>query len=86
MELSNSTLQQFSEVMNFTSNQIQAMMGVGQSNGTTNSSVYRNKAQVEQSDNLRSLGSAQVTAILEQAIRQYALTALDLYLRTDCIR
>ena len=85
MELSNSTLQQFNEVMNFTSNQIQAMMGVGQSNGTTNSSVYRNKAQVEQSDNLRSLGSAQVTAILEQAIRQYALTALDLYLSEQTV-
>jgi len=61
------------------------MMGVGQSNGTTSSSVYRNKAQVEQSDSLRSLGSAQVTAILEQAIRQYALTALDLYLSEQTV-
>ena len=85
MELSNSTLQQFNEVMNFTSNQIMAIMGVGQSNGTTNSSVYRNKAQVQQQDNLRSLGSAQVTAILEQAIRQYALTALDLYLSEQTV-
>lgn len=80
MELSNSTLREFNNVMGFASTQIMSMMGVGQSSDNVSASVYRNKAQVEQADHMRKLGSSQVTAILEQAIRQYALTGLDLYI------
>lgn len=78
-ELSNSTLQQFEPVLNFIGNQIESVMGVGDSLQRTNS-AYQNTAAVQQRAQLRQLGSAQVTAILENALRQYALTALDLYI------
>lgn len=78
MELSNSNLEQFSTVMNYIDGNILATMGVG--GDMAPSSVYQNTAQVEEKVRGKTLASAQVTTIVENAIRQYALTALDLYL------
>lgn len=80
MELSNSTLEQFTEVLRFTSNQILSTMGVNSSGAGTSSSAYQNTASVKDQVQQRSLGSNQVTKILENTLRQYALTALDLYI------
>ena len=78
-ELSNTNLQQFQPVLEYMGNQIEGIMGVGDAMAKTNS-AYQNSAAVQARQQMRDLGSAQVTMILENAIRQYALTALDLYL------
>lgn len=77
-ELSNSTLEQFTSVLNFVDNQIYSVMGV--SAGQTGSgSAYQNKDAIKQSQSIKDLSTAQVTHIAENFLRQYALTALDLY-------
>jgi hypothetical protein len=79
-ELSNSTLQQFEQVMRYVENQIYAIMGVSSTGSAQSSSAYQNSASVQAQSQARDMSSAQVTAIVENAIRQYALTALDLFL------
>lgn len=80
MELSNSTLQQFETVMQFIGNSVLSVLGVSGTTANRPNSAYQNTASVNAQSNLRDLASAQVTAILENALRQYALTALDLYI------
>lgn len=78
-ELSNSTLEQFNNVMGYIDNSIESTMGAG-SGGGVQSSAYQNKEAVTEQNQQKTLASAQVTAIIENSIRQYALTALDLYI------
>lgn len=80
MELSNSTLSQFDNVMGYIDHQILATMGVTGIGAPGSSTAYQNSDAVQAQNQTRDLASAQVTAIIENAIRQYALTALDLYI------
>lgn len=79
MELSNSTLEQFTPVMGWVDSNILATMGVSAGNATQGSG-YQNSDAVQAQQQAKSLASAQVTSIIENALRQYALTALDLYI------
>lgn len=78
MELSNSTLTQFRNVLDFVDNQILSIMGVGSAQNAP-SSTYQNKDAVQAREALKDLSVEQVTSITENFLRQYALTALDLY-------
>lgn len=80
MELSNSTLEQFNNVMNYIDTNILSVMGVGTAAPATTGSAYQNSDAVKAQNLEKDLSSQQVTAIIENAIRQYALTALDLYI------
>lgn len=80
MELSNSTLEQFNNVMSYIDNSILATMGVTSAGAQNTGSSYQNKDSVQAQNQVRDLASEQVTSIIENAIRQYALTALDLYI------
>ena len=79
MELSNSTLTQFDNVMQYIDNSILGTMGVSGAAGAE-SSAYQNSDAVQAKNKSRDLASAQVTSIIENAIRQYGLTAADLYI------
>jgi len=78
-ELSNSTLEQFTSVLNFVDNQIYSVMGVTAGGAQASASTYRNKAAVQEDQSVKDLSTAQVTHIAENFLRQYALTGLDLY-------
>jgi hypothetical protein len=78
MELSNSTLEQFTSVMNYIDSNILSVMGVG--GASSQNSAYQNSDAVQAQNQVKDLASAQVTAIIENAIRQYGLTAIDLYI------
>lgn len=80
MELSNSTLEQFNNVMNYIDNNILSTMGVGSASPQSRGSAYQNSDAVQAQNLEKDLSSQQVTAIIENAIRQYGLTALDLYI------
>lgn len=80
MELSNSTLIQFNNVMQYIDSNILATMGVSGADASTQSSAYQNSDAVQAQVAVKDLASAQVTSIIENAIRQYGLTALDLYI------
>lgn len=80
MELSNSTLEQFNNVMNYIDNNILSVMGVGTAAPATTGSAYQNSDSVQAQNAEKDLSSQQVTAIIENAIRQYGLTALDLFI------
>lgn len=82
VELSNSTLSQYTNVLNYTDNQIWAVMGVtpGSTGTATAGSKYAETAAgVKMEQQSRDLANTQITHILENHLRQYALTALDLY-------
>lgn len=79
VSLDNGNLQQFRNVLDFVDNQILSVMGVGQA-ADVSSSTYQNKASVQASQQLKDLSVEQVTNITENFLRQYALTALDLYI------
>lgn len=78
-EMSNSTLEQFTSVLNFVDNQIYSVMGVAAGGAPQTSSTYQNKDSVKAEQSIKDLSVAQVTRIVENFLRQYALTALDLY-------
>jgi len=80
MELSNSTLEQFNSVMQYIDSNILSTMGVTGIGSPGQSSAYQNTDVVQAQNQVRDLSSHQVTSIIENAIRQYALTALDLYI------
>lgn len=80
VELSNSTLEQFTEVMQYIDGNILATMGVAPVGANPTSGAYQNTAATQGQQQLKDLSSAQVTAIIENAVRQYALTAIDLYI------
>lgn len=78
-ELGNSTLTQFRNVLDFVDGQILSVMGVGKAQNARSSSAYINSEAVKADSNERDLAVQQVTAILENTIRQYGLVALDLF-------
>ena len=83
MELSNSSINQFQQVLQYTDNQILNVMGVtagGTGIGNTNSQYSKTAAGVNMEKSVSDLNVDQVTHILEGFLRQYALTALDLYI------
>lgn len=80
MELSNSTLQQFTEIMQYIDQNILSTMGVTGPGAPQANGAYQNSAATQAQNQTRDLASQQVTAIIENSIRQYALTALDLYI------
>lgn len=79
-ELSNSTLEQFRSVMDYIDSSILSTMGVSGIGAPGQGSAYQNKDAVQAQNQIRDLASEQVTSIIENSIRQYALTALDLYI------
>ena len=78
VSLDNGNLQQFRQVLDFSDNQILGIMGVGSAQ-SVQSSAYQNKESVQAREALKDLSVEQVTNITENFLRQYALTALDLY-------
>jgi hypothetical protein len=82
-ELSNSTLNQFQQVLEFVDNQIYAIMGVTPGtvgSGNTSDNYSKTAAGVKMEQQTRDMSTTQVTNIVEGHIRQYALTALDLFI------
>lgn len=82
MELSNSTLNQFTSVLKFIDEQIYSIMGVtpGSIGKQDTGSTYKNTVASNMEKNASDLSSNQITNILENHLRQYALTALDLFI------
>jgi hypothetical protein len=76
-ELSNSTLNQFRTVLEFVDNQIYGIMGVTSGSSSGNGAAERTDPKLEAQT--RTLSTTQITNILENFLRQYALTALDLF-------
>jgi hypothetical protein len=82
MEMSNSTLSQYQQVLKHTSDQVLNVMGVtsgsvGVSGG--GGGAYENKVKTGMEKNVSDLSTAQVTQIVENHLRQFALTAADLW-------
>jgi hypothetical protein len=80
-EMSNSTITQFKTVLDYADTQIHSTMGVtpGSTTAQNRTGAYQNKTATEMEKNVSDLAVAQITNILENFLRQYALTALDLY-------
>lgn len=82
-ELSNSTLTQFENVLRFVDNQIYAIMGVTPNNlpggQQAAGGAYQNKVSSTMEKSSSDMATTQITNIVENFIRQYALTALDLF-------
>lgn len=79
-ELSNSTLEQFQEVLNYMEGQIDSTMGVSPATASGQSGAYVNQAQVQAQQAIQDSQTTQFTNALENYVRQYVLTALDLYI------
>lgn len=82
-ELSNSTLVQFRNVLEFADNQIYSIMGVTAGtvgNGNVDPNYSKTSAGVKMEQSTRDLSTTQITNILENQLRQHALTALDLFI------
>jgi hypothetical protein len=82
-ELSNSTLTQFENVLKFVDNQIYAIMGVTPNNlpggQQAGGGAYQNKVSSTMEKASSDMATTQITNIVENFIRQYALTALDAF-------
>lgn len=80
-ELSNSTMVQFENVLRFVDNQIYQIMGVtpGGVGQGGQSSVYQNATMTGMEKNVSDLANNQITHLLENHLRQYGLTGLDLF-------
>jgi hypothetical protein len=78
-ELSNSTLQQFQEVLSYTEGQVDSVMGVSAATATGASSAYINTVQAQAQQSMQDSQTTQFTNAIENYLRQYVLTALDLY-------
>jgi len=80
-EMSNSTISQFQMVLDQADSQIHSIMGVtaGTALAQNTSGTYQNTISSKMEQSTRDMSVNQVTNILENFLRQYALTALDLY-------
>lgn len=80
-ELSNSTMNQFERVLDFMDNQVYSIMGVtpGAVGSKKSSGAYQNTVSSNMEKNVSDLANTQITNILENTLRQYALTGLDLF-------
>lgn len=79
-ELSNSTLEQFQEVLEYSEGQVDSVMGVSPATASGQSSAYVNTVQAQAQQAMQDSQTTQFTNVLENYIRQYVLTALDLYI------
>ena len=79
-ELSNSSLEQFESVLQYTEGQVDSVMGVSPATANGQSSAYVNTAQTQAQQSMQDNQTTQFTNSLENYLRQYALTALDLYI------
>ncbi len=79
-ELSNSTLEQFEQVLSYTEGQIDTVMGVSPATAAGASSAYVNTVQAQGQQKQADAQTTQFTNALENYLRQYVLTALDLYI------
>lgn len=82
-ELSNSTLTQFQNVLDFVDSQIYAIMGVTRNaipGAKTGGGTYQNSTATKMEQSGGDMATTQITNIVENFIRQYALTALDLFI------
>ncbi len=77
-ELSNSTLEQFQTVLEYTEGQVDSVMGI--SPNTASGSTYINSTQAQSQQAVQDSQTTQFTNALENYLRQYVLTALDLYI------
>lgn len=80
VELSNSTLTQFRNVLDFSDNQVLQIMGVSGADGAVTPSTYQNKEAVQAQNQVKDLSSTQITNILENFLRQIGLTSVDLHI------
>lgn len=82
-ELSTTNLNQFENVLQFAANQIYSVMGVTPGStgaGNTSNNYSKTAAGVQMEQQTRDLSVTQITNVVENYIRQYALTALDLFI------
>lgn len=79
MELSNSTLQQFDAVLSYIDQQVLSTMGVTSASDPGTNSAYQNTAAVNARIGSRDMSSQQVRLLIENALRQYGMTAFDLF-------
>ena len=79
-ELSNSTLEQFESVLNYTEGQIDSVMVISPAAATGQSAAYVNTVQAQAQQAMQDNQTTQFTNALENYLRQYVLTALDLYI------
>lgn len=79
-ELSNSTLEQFQAVLEYTEGQVDSVMGVSPATASGQSSAYVNTVQAQAQQAMQDSQTTQFTNALENYTRQYVLTALDLYI------
>lgn len=79
-ELSNSTLAQFQDVLSYTEGQVDSIMGISPAAATGASSAYINTIQSQNQQTTQDNQTTQFTNALENYLRQYVLTALDLYI------
>jgi hypothetical protein len=79
-ELSNSTLEQFQDVLEYTEGQVDSVMGISPAAATGNSAAYVNTVQAQAQQSMQDNQTTQFTNALENYLRQYVLTALDLYI------
>lgn len=79
-ELSNSSLEQFQSVLEYTEGQVDSIMGISPAAATGQSSAYVNTVQAQAQQSMQDNQTTQFTNALENYLRQYVLTALDLYI------
>lgn len=79
VELSNRTLDQFRQVLDFSDQQILTIMGVSGMQTAVAPSTYQNKEAVQSQNQIKDISSTKVTNILENFLRQIGLTSVDLY-------
>ncbi|HUD10267.1 MAG TPA: hypothetical protein VMR28_01195, partial [Candidatus Saccharimonadales bacterium] len=79
-ELSNSTLEQFESVLSYTESQVDSIMGISPNAATGASAAYVNTVQAQAQQSMQDNQTTQFTNAIENYLRQYVLTALDLYI------
>jgi hypothetical protein len=80
MEMSNSTLNQYTQVLDHTGNQVLKVMGITPGSvGGNDGGAYQNKIASGMEKNVSDLATAQVTQLAENHLRQFALTGTDLW-------
>ncbi len=81
-ELSNSTLNQFQSVLQFVDTQIYSVLGItpGAVGAQKSGGSYQNSVATGMEKNVGDVANLEVVNIVENFLRQYGLTALDLYI------
>jgi hypothetical protein len=80
VELGNSTLTQYRQVLDYSDQQVLTVMGVSGVSSAVTPSTYQNQDAVQEQNKVKDISSTQITNILENFLRQYGLGAIDLYI------